>query len=399
MIGREGRLTLIKAVLASRTIHQLLIADPPVWLLDELNRGFMAFFWAGKKTVHGGQCLVAWDAICSPKIYGGLGIKDLRLHGIALRTRWQWLRRTDLERPWQGLPHLKDEAAEGVFQALAKIEVGDGSTVLFWRDRWINGFTASEIAPLVVEMVATRRKNARKVSDALHLNAWIHDLAGDMSVEGCIQCVRLWEAIERVDQDELMPDRYRWSGASSGLYSAKDTYNMLCQGRISDSAHEQIWRAQAPLKCKVFGWLALRYRLWTSDRRFRHGLQNARSTCFTCLQAEDTVDHILMHCPYSRMVWLRCFQAMGIQLEEPTLDSNLEQWWSATRSRIRTSDRRKFDALIILIARTLWKQRNARVFGNVQQQWSTERIVDSIQDEFRLWILAFAGGSNTLTRD
>jgi hypothetical protein len=84
MIGREGRSTLIKAVLASRTIHQLLITDPPVWLLEELNRGFRAFFWAGKKVFHGGQCLVAWDVICSPKQYGGLGIKDLRLHGITL---------------------------------------------------------------------------------------------------------------------------------------------------------------------------------------------------------------------------------------------------------------------------------------------------------------------------
>jgi hypothetical protein len=81
------------------------------------------------------------------------------------------------------------------------------------------------------------------------------------------------------------------------------------------------------------------------------------------------------------------------------MDNNLAQWWSAARARVRTSDRRKFDALIILVARTLWKQRNARVFGNVQQQWSTERIVDSIQDEFRLWVLAFAGGSSTLTRD
>jgi hypothetical protein len=81
------------------------------------------------------------------------------------------------------------------------------------------------------------------------------------------------------------------------------------------------------------------------------------------------------------------------------MDNNLEQWWSMARTRVQTSDRRKFDALIILVARTLWKQRNARVFGNVQQQWSTKRIVDSIQDEFRLWVLAFAGGSSTLTRD
>jgi hypothetical protein len=73
----------------------------------------------------------------------------------------------------QGLPQLKDEATEGVFQALARIEVGDGSSMFFWRDRWINGFTASEIAPLITEMVTTKRKNARKVSDALPLSAWI----------------------------------------------------------------------------------------------------------------------------------------------------------------------------------------------------------------------------------
>jgi hypothetical protein len=211
MIGREGRLTLIKAVLTFRTIHQLLIADAPVWLLEELNRGFRAFFWAGKKAVHGGQCLVAWDVICSPTRFGGLGIKDLRLQGIALRTRWQWLRRTDPERPWQGLLHLKDEAAEGVFQTLARIEVGDGKSVLFWRDRWINGFTAAEIAPLISEMVPTRRKNARKVSDALPNSAWIKDLAGLMSIEGCIQCVRLWEAIDQVDRNELIPDRLEQS--------------------------------------------------------------------------------------------------------------------------------------------------------------------------------------------
>jgi hypothetical protein len=86
-------------------------------------------------------------------------------------------------------------------------------------------------------------------------------------------------------------------------------------------------------------------------------------------------------------------------LKEPQLEDNLEQWWGAARARVWKPDRRKFDAMIILIARTLWKQRNARVFGNVQQQWSTDRIVESIQDEFRMWVLAFAGGSSTLMGD
>jgi hypothetical protein len=272
LIDRAGRLILIKAVLSARSIHQLLVEDAPVWLLEEINKWLRSFFWAGKKEVSGGQCLVAWDVVCRPTSLGGLGIKNLRLHGLALRARWQWLRRTDPDRPWQGLPPLKDAAAMEVFESLVKIEVGDGRSVLFWKDRWINGFTAGELAPLVAALVPTCRKNSRRVSDTLRGNAWIRDLSGNITVEGCIQCVRLWEKIEEVERDEQQADRYTWKGAVSGKYSARDTYSMLCHGSMWDGNHEQVWKPRVPLKCKIFIWLALRDRLWTSERRFRHGL-------------------------------------------------------------------------------------------------------------------------------
>jgi hypothetical protein len=399
LIDRAGRLVLIKAVLTARPIHHLLVENAPLWLLEEINKWLRAFFWAGKAEANGGQCLVAWEVVCKPTSLGGLGVKNLKLQGLALRARWHWLRRTDPDKPWQGLPPIKDVAAMEVFESLAKIEVGDGRTVLFWKDRWINGFTAEEIAPLVTALVPTRRRNSRKVYDALRGNAWVRDLLGNISIEGCIQCICLWEKIEEVERHELQPDKYTWKGAPSGKYSAKDTYRMLCQGGITDGNHEQVWKARVPLKCKIFTWLALRDRLWTSERRFRHGLQDQRSPCFTYLQEEDTVDHILVQCPYSRMVWFRCFQETGLQIEQPQMDSLFGAWWSRVRLNVSERNRRKFDALVILIGRTLWKQRNARVFGNIPQQWGTERIVESIIEEFKLWEIAFAGGSNTLTRD
>jgi hypothetical protein len=58
---------------------------------------------------------------------------------------------------------LKDPKAREVFQSLAKIEVGDERKVLFWSDRWINGFTAEEIAPAITALVPTRRRNSRTV--------------------------------------------------------------------------------------------------------------------------------------------------------------------------------------------------------------------------------------------
>jgi hypothetical protein len=93
LIRREGRLVLVNSVVAARTVHQMVVAEAPVWLLEEINKWMRAFFWAGKDEVQGGQCLVAWKTICKPKSFGGLGVKDLRLQGLALRVRWFWLRR------------------------------------------------------------------------------------------------------------------------------------------------------------------------------------------------------------------------------------------------------------------------------------------------------------------
>jgi hypothetical protein len=64
LLARSGRLTLIKAVILARPVHQLLVADAPAWLLEEINRWIRAFFWAGKDHVSGGQCLIAWQRIC-----------------------------------------------------------------------------------------------------------------------------------------------------------------------------------------------------------------------------------------------------------------------------------------------------------------------------------------------
>jgi hypothetical protein len=56
-------------------------------------------------------------------------------------------------------------------------------------------------------------------------------------------------------------------------------------------------------------------------------------------------------------------------------------------------DKRNFDTLVILVARTLWKQRNARIFANVSHQFGTEQIIGMIKEEFNMWMFAKFGGS------
>lgn len=301
--------------------------------------------------------MVAWDTICRPTRFGGLGVKNLHLQAVALRVRWEWLRRMAPERPWQGLGMMVDDQARMVFNSLVKISVGAGSKVLFWKDRWIHGAAIVDIAPLLIELVSTRNKNCRTVQQSLANNAWTYDIQGELSFMAHIQVYQLCQAITTVDRADSEPDRFEWPCDVSGTYTARSVYSRLCLGLVTSPTAAGIWRSWAPLKCKIFMWLAVQHRLWTSNRRARHGLQDNPSPCYTCLQEEDDVDHILAHCVYAREVWHRCFDLLHINIQCPTQDTSFIDWWLTQRRRLRGKLRRGLDTLIIGISWALWKQR------------------------------------------
>jgi hypothetical protein len=240
MVQKSGRLILIKSVISARPIHQLMVAEAPAWVLEELVKWMRAFFWAGKKEVNGGQCLVAWDTICKPTQFGGLGVKDLRLRGLALRVRWCWLRRTDPSRPWQGLPAFNDVEANEVFRSLASFEVGDGKSILFWRDRWINGRSGTDFAPGLCLTISARICNARTVEQTMLDNRWFSDIPGTLATRGAKELITLWAAVHGVQRHADRKDCFRWPWTASGQYSAKSTYDMIHQGGIRSELRKAI---------------------------------------------------------------------------------------------------------------------------------------------------------------
>ena len=90
-----------------------------------------------------------------------------------------------------------------------------------------------------------------------------------------------------------------------------------------------------------------------------------------------------------------CWNAGSIP--EPT--DTLENWWLNVLKPFNKKNKRLFDAFIILIAWSLWKQRNARLFNNVSQQLTVTVLVDRIVDEFNIWQHAGVGGREMMTRE
>lgn len=286
---------------------------------------------------------------------------------------------------------LVDDDARGVFDSLVKITVGKGDKILFWRDRWIHGFAVKDIAPLLVQGVDTKTRNARTVAQAMIDERWAQDTQPQSTFGALLQMMHLRHAIATVPRDEQLDDNFAWPHDPSGVYSAKSTYTQLCQGGIRSSTATSIWRSWAPLKCKIFAWLAGQHRLWTSDRRARHGLQDTPSVCFTCLQDEDNAEHILVHCVYAREVWHTCFDTLQLSVTTPSCNDTFVDWWLSSRTGFHGKERRGFDTFIIGAAWSLWKQRNARVFNRPDQQKGPSELARGILEEILEWKRAGVG--------
>ena len=100
---------------------------------------------------------------------------------------------------------------------------------------------------------------------------WINDIAGHLTATGIAQCLLLLSTVARIFRDVSQPDVFSWPWETGGTYTARSTYMALSQGSTVMAGAKCIWGSWAPLKCKIFAWLALQHRLWTADRRTRHG--------------------------------------------------------------------------------------------------------------------------------
>ncbi|KAM0849346.1 hypothetical protein ACQ4PT_053786 [Festuca glaucescens] len=201
-----GRLVLIKSVITSIPIYLSIAMELPAWLLQFLEKRIRAFFWKGSEAVSGGHCLVAWDQVCQPVEYGGLGVLNLKLIGFALRAHWLWLRRMRRGR-WTDLPLQVEPEVQGLFDASTRVVLGDGRTTLFWTDPWLNGTPLRASAPALFAAVSSISQHSRTVESALLNRQWIRDITGPLSVPVLTQFLRLVDVLQLVVLTPGTPDR------------------------------------------------------------------------------------------------------------------------------------------------------------------------------------------------
>lgn len=107
-----------------------------------------------------------------------------------------------------------------------------------------------------------------------------------------------------------VPDELVWLKNTTGSYSTKSGYLAISTETTSATPSEpvatqdwyaSVWNVKASQKVKLFLWKSLHKALHVGEKFAIRNIPIS-SLCARC-NAEETVAHVLFHCPYASQVW------------------------------------------------------------------------------------------------
>jgi len=118
--------------------------------------------------------------------------------------------------------------------------------------------------------------------------------------------VRLWMLVDafQFNPNEPGEDQIVWMRTADGHYSAASAYQIQFDGSFGSLLPKKLWQVWAPSRCKVFLWLMLQNRVWTTDRLQQREWPN-NYFCPLCYRNLETVEHLFVECPLVKRLWTR----------------------------------------------------------------------------------------------
>ncbi|GJN05773.1 hypothetical protein PR202_ga23437 [Eleusine coracana subsp. coracana] len=120
------------------------------------------------------------------------------------------------------------------------IELGDGSTTLFWQDRWLHSKSIADLAPSLMPHVKRIAAKTRTVQQALQGNQWLHDFGRGLAVCTIGEFLLLWDLIQDVQLAPGVQDEHRWRFSSTRQFSSRSAYLTFFNGSTAFEPHKRL---------------------------------------------------------------------------------------------------------------------------------------------------------------
>ncbi|XP_028086494.1 uncharacterized protein LOC114287362 [Camellia sinensis] len=197
---------------------------------------------------------------------------------------------------------------------------------------------------------------------------------------------------------EEMSDRLRWGTKTSGLFSIASTYKW-CKWSFVDNSRivDFIWKNVSPPKVQFFSWLAWKERIKTSSysQRIRVLSDDIDINCIFCKEVVESVNHVLLFCPFTWKIWSRILNWWGIQWVISGSVNSLLNW--CTGIKLKKQKNMIWRALPLAVLWSIWKQKNDSIFNNVQVD--LDGLCESIKVRIVLWVKTSCPSFKSLVDD
>ena len=186
------------------------------------------------------------------------------------------------------------------------------------------------------------------------------------TVEEMASFVRLWDLVQQV-QLNIQPDSITWRWNADGTYTTKSAYNAQFVGSYSNFNGASIWQAEAEGKHKFFAWLLVQCKVLTADKLMARQWP-CNPVCVLCNQEQETAAHLILLCPFARLVWERIQAWAGQLVQVPNGSLEIVDWWQKELAHLPKKTRRTKAAFMLYCAWNIWKERNRRIFEHNKVQ-------------------------------
>jgi len=244
-----------------------------------------------------------WKEILVSKYYTEVDARQAR---IKYQSWW-----------WRDLVKIcGDGVEEGWFQKATVWKVGNGSTVRFWEDVWIQSTCLKTLHPRLYSLSCDQGKLVGEVGSWEEdiwrwcLN-WRRDRYGwESSLESDLLTILSTGSLSKEAQDHLL-----WRGDPKGMFLVKSAYSILTnhqQVSIKEGVFCSLWQAKAMPRVLVTAWRVLLDRIPTRANLIRRGVLVNSPLCALCNTLEESSQHLFLECVFAQRVWSMCYRWIGI---------------------------------------------------------------------------------------
>ncbi|GJX49536.1 RNA-directed DNA polymerase, eukaryota [Tanacetum coccineum] len=321
-----GRLTLLKSVLGSSPLYNMLIYKVPKGVLHDME-SIRSKFFNGADFFHAlnRALLLKWvwrfisqDGSIWSRVIRAIYGTSIDLHSTKYTSNWCSI-----------LREVQVLSSKGFdFVSRCKKRVGNGCNTGFWLDIWVLDCPLSIRFPRIFALEIDK-----KVSVSVKMGA-------NSIVDSFRRLIR--DGVERQQWRDLSSnldrislssanDRWSWDVNGDGMFRLKDIRSSLDDIFLPSSALATRWVKYIPIKINIFIWRARLDRIPTRSNLANHGVVLDSLLCPICGSVPEDASHFLFQCGLSKLVFRKICRWWDLVPNDMSSFSDWDVWFSGIR--------------------------------------------------------------------